>query len=51
MSGRTDRAKGRLKESLGALADDKRMKDKGRAKQAKGSTKKRVAKAVDKVKK
>lgn len=51
MAGRTDRAKGRLKESLGALADHKRLKDKGRLDQAKGSTKKRTGKAAKKVKK
>ena len=42
MGGRTDRAKGRLKEAFGALADHKRLKDKGRVDQAKGSTKKRA---------
>ena len=49
MSGRLDRAKGRVKESLGALADHKRLKDKGRVEQAKGSVKKRTAKAKRKV--
>jgi len=46
---RTDRAKGRLKESLGALADHKRLKDKGRVDQAKGSAKKKTARAKRKV--
>lgn len=50
MAGRGDRAKGRLKESLGALADHKRLKDKGRLDQAKGSAKKRVRRAEDKLK-
>jgi uncharacterized protein YjbJ (UPF0337 family) len=45
MAGRTDRAKGRIKESAGALADHKEMKDKGRVDQAKGSVKKRAKKA------
>ena len=49
MSGRLDRAKGRVKESLGALADHKRLKDKGRVDQAKGSVKKRSTKAKRKV--
>ena len=49
MSGRTDRAKGRAKEALGAAADHKRLKDKGRVDQAKGSVKKRTAKAKRKV--
>jgi uncharacterized protein YjbJ (UPF0337 family) len=40
MAGRTDRAKGRVKESAGALADHKRLK---------GSVKKRAAKAQRKV--
>jgi uncharacterized protein YjbJ (UPF0337 family) len=44
MGGRTDRAKGRVKESVGALADDKRLKDSGRLDQAKGTVKKRVRK-------
>ena len=51
MAGRTKRAKGRVKESLGAVADNKRLKDKGRVDQAKGSTKKRADKAVDKLRK
>jgi uncharacterized protein YjbJ (UPF0337 family) len=50
MAGRGDRAKGRIKESLGALADHKRLKDKGRVDQAKGSTKKRARRAADKLK-
>jgi uncharacterized protein YjbJ (UPF0337 family) len=49
MSGRSDRAKGRVKESLGALADHKRLKDEGRVDQAKGSVKKRARKAKRKV--
>src|SRR3954451_464108 len=49
MAGRGDRAKGRVKESLGALADHKRLKDKGRVDQAKGSTKKRARRAADKL--
>jgi uncharacterized protein YjbJ (UPF0337 family) len=49
MAGKTDRAKGRVKESVGALADHKRLKDKGRVDQAKGSVKKRAAKTKRKV--
>ena len=44
MGARTERAKGRLKESLGALTDNKRVKDRGRVDQASGSTKKRARK-------
>jgi uncharacterized protein YjbJ (UPF0337 family) len=49
MAGRTDRAKGRVKESAGALADHKELKDKGRVDQAKGSIKKRAKKLRKKV--
>jgi uncharacterized protein YjbJ (UPF0337 family) len=42
MRGRTKRGKGRLRESLGALTDSKRQKDKGRLEQAVGSTMKRA---------
>ena len=49
MAGRTTRAKGRVKEAAGALADDKKMKDKGRLDQAKGSIKKRARKVRKKV--
>ena len=49
MSGTTDRAKGRLKESGGALADHKKLKDRGRLDQAKGSIKKRAKKAKKKL--
>lgn len=49
MAGRTTRAKGRVREAAGALADDKKMKDKGRLDQAKGSIKKRARKVRKKV--
>ena len=42
MRGRTKRGKGRLRESFGALTDNKRQKDKGRFEQALGSTMKRA---------
>jgi uncharacterized protein YjbJ (UPF0337 family) len=42
MQGRTKRGKGRLRESLGALTDNKRQKDKGRFEQAVGSTMRRA---------
>jgi uncharacterized protein YjbJ (UPF0337 family) len=41
-----DKAKGRAKEAAGALTGSKRLKNKGRADQAKGS----VKNAIDKVK-
>ena len=40
MRGSATRGKGRLKESLGALTDNKRLKDKGRVEQAAGSARK-----------
>jgi uncharacterized protein YjbJ (UPF0337 family) len=49
MAERTTRAKGRAKEAAGALADHKKMKDKGRLDQGKGSIKKRTRKARKKV--
>jgi uncharacterized protein YjbJ (UPF0337 family) len=49
MAGRTQKAKGRVKESVGALANDKEMKDRGRVDQATGSVKKHAGKAADKL--
>lgn len=49
MAGRTQKAKGRAKESVGALTNDKEMKDRGRVDQAAGSVKKHAGKAADKV--
>jgi uncharacterized protein YjbJ (UPF0337 family) len=40
MRGSAKRGKGRLKESLGALTDNKRLKDQGRVEQAAGSARK-----------
>jgi uncharacterized protein YjbJ (UPF0337 family) len=42
-----DKAKGRAKEAAGALTANKRLKDEGRADQAKGSIKDAAEKAVD----
>jgi uncharacterized protein YjbJ (UPF0337 family) len=42
-----DKAKGRAKEAAGALSGNKRLKDEGRADQAKGSIKDAAEKAVD----
>ena len=47
--GRTQRAKGRLREAFGALADNKKAKDKGRLEQLFGSTRKKGRKARRKV--
>jgi uncharacterized protein YjbJ (UPF0337 family) len=42
-----DKAKGRAKEAAGALSGNKRLKNEGRADQAKGSTKDAADKLVD----
>jgi len=49
MAGRTQKAKGRVKESAGALTGDKGMKDRGRLDQASGTAKQKTQKAKDKV--
>ncbi len=51
MGAKTDRAKGRVKEGVGGLTDNKRLKDKGRADSAAGTAKKKAGRATDKVKK
>jgi uncharacterized protein YjbJ (UPF0337 family) len=50
MSGTTDKIKGRVKEAVGALTDDKRLKNEGKADQAAGAVKDGVEKVIDKVK-
>jgi uncharacterized protein YjbJ (UPF0337 family) len=50
MSGTTDKVKGRVKEAVGALTDDKRLKNEGKADQASGAVKDGVEKVIDKVK-
>ena len=45
MPGRTQRAKGRVMEAIGALSDNKKTKDKGRLNQFIGSGKKKTGKA------
>jgi uncharacterized protein YjbJ (UPF0337 family) len=47
--GTTDKIKGRVKEAVGALTDDKRLKKEGKIDQASGTIKDGVEKAVDKV--
>jgi uncharacterized protein YjbJ (UPF0337 family) len=49
-SGKTDEAKGRVKEAAGALTGDKKLKREGKADQAAGKIKKKLGKAIDKVK-
>jgi uncharacterized protein YjbJ (UPF0337 family) len=50
MSGTTDKVKGRVKEAVGALTNDKRLKNEGKVDQASGAIKDGVEKVVDKVK-
>lgn len=47
--GTTDKIKGRVKEAVGALTDDKRLKNEGKIDQASGAIKDSVEKVVDKV--
>ncbi len=50
MSGTTDKVKGRVKEAVGAVTNDKRLKNEGKVDQASGAIKDGVEKVVDKVK-
>jgi uncharacterized protein YjbJ (UPF0337 family) len=49
-SGKSDEAKGRLKEAAGALTGNKKLKREGKADQAVGKIKQNVEKVIDKVK-
>jgi uncharacterized protein YjbJ (UPF0337 family) len=49
MGGAADKAKGRIKEAAGALADDDQLKREGKLDQAAGKIKDGVERAVDKV--
>ena len=50
MSGTTDKIKGRVKEAVGVVTDNQRLKDEGRMDQATGKVKKAVDRLIDKVK-
>ena len=50
MSGKTDVAKGRIKEAAGALADDDKLRREGKTHQAIGKMKQAAKKLVDKAK-
>jgi uncharacterized protein YjbJ (UPF0337 family) len=50
MSGTTDQIKGRVKEAVGVLTDDQKLKDEGRLDQAVGKIKQTVEQVVDKAK-
>jgi uncharacterized protein YjbJ (UPF0337 family) len=49
-SGTVDKAKGRVKEAAGALADDDKLKDEGKADKLAGKVKDTVERVVDKTK-
>jgi uncharacterized protein YjbJ (UPF0337 family) len=50
MGGTADKAKGRVKEAVGALTGDRQLKREGKLDQAAGNVKDAAEKAVDKVK-
>ena len=50
MSGTSDKIKGRVKEAVGALTDDQRLKDEGRLDQTTGKIKEGVESVIDKAK-
>jgi uncharacterized protein YjbJ (UPF0337 family) len=49
MSGQGDKAKGRVKQAVGDLTDDKDMKNEGRVDEAAGKVKEGVDKVKDKL--
>lgn len=49
MAGKTDKAKGRVKEAAGALSGNRRLKSEGKIDQIVGGVKEAVANAVDTV--
>jgi uncharacterized protein YjbJ (UPF0337 family) len=50
MSGTTDEIKGRVKEAVGVVTDNERLKNEGRLDQAVGKVKKVVERVIDKAK-
>jgi uncharacterized protein YjbJ (UPF0337 family) len=50
MAGKTDKAKGRIKEAAGALTNDKSLKREGKIDQIVGGVKEAVGNVVDSVK-
>ena len=49
VDGKMDKGKGRVKEAVGDLTDNKSMKRKGRADRVSGSAKEKVGDAADKI--
>jgi uncharacterized protein YjbJ (UPF0337 family) len=50
MSGTADQIKGRVKEAVGAVTDNQRLKNEGQKDQAVGKVKKAVERVIDKAK-
>lgn len=50
MNGTTDKIKGRVKEAVGVLTNDKRLKNEGKVDQATGAVKNGVERVIDKTK-
>ena len=50
MSSKVDKAKGRIKEAMGALTGDRKLKREGKLDQTAGDVKEAAEKAVDRVK-
>jgi uncharacterized protein YjbJ (UPF0337 family) len=50
MSGKVDRAKGRVKEAVGALTGDRKLKRQGKIDQAAGDVKDATEEVVDRIK-
>jgi uncharacterized protein YjbJ (UPF0337 family) len=50
MSGTSDKIKGRVKEAVGVLTDDKRLKNEGKLDQTTGKIKEVVERGIDKAK-
>jgi uncharacterized protein YjbJ (UPF0337 family) len=50
MSGTSDKIKGRVKEAVGVLTDDRRLRNEGKLDQATGKIKKVVERGIDKAK-
>ena len=48
MSGTSDKIKGRVKEAVGVLTDDQRLKNEGKLDQATGKIKEVVERGIDK---
>ncbi len=48
MSGTSDKIKGRVKEAVGVLTDDRRLKNEGKLDQATGKIKEVVERGIDK---